>query len=311
MTQQTNNTSIGAKKCGYVAILGAPNAGKSTLTNQLVGEKVSIISKKVQTTRTKILGIAMHQTSQIILVDTPGIFKPSRSLEKAMVNCAWDAKKNADVIIVLVDATKKQFSTPFDILNKLRETKTKQPILLVLNKIDRLDRQQLLPIVEQFSDFKDIIKDTFMISALKGDEVDLLKNYLANHLPENEWLYPEDQLSNLPQKLWASEITREQLYLMLSHELPYETHVETEKWEQFDNGSIKINQVIYVARDSQKKIILGNKGDMIKKIGMKARQELQYHMDTKVHLILYVKIVKDWMDKPHLYQNVGLDFTIT
>lgn len=302
--------AIAQTKCGYVVILGAPNAGKSTLTNQMVGEKVTIVSHKVQTTRTRILGVAMHENNQLILVDTPGIFDPKRPLEQAMVSAAWDARKDGDIIIVLVDVTKKKFEIPFKILDQLQNKNNNKPILLVLNKIDQINKGDLLPLIEQFKPYHDIITDTFMISALNGQGVFELKQYLAKIVPENPWFFPEDQLSNLPQRLWASEITREQLYVMLHHELPYETHVETEAWEQFDNGSVKINQVIYVARDSQKKILLGKQGSTIKAIGMRARHELSDALGQKVHLVLYVKIVKDWMNRPHLYQNIGLDFNL-
>lgn len=290
-------------RCGFIAILGAPNAGKSTLINQLVGSKVTIVSSKVQTTRQRILGITVQGESQLILVDTPGIFSPQKRLERAMVRAAWDASRDADLIVLIVDVTQKSFSTSFGILEKLGI----QPIILVLNKIDQVKREALLSITTQFQAYPNIAH-TFMISALSGDGVPDLAQFLAQAVPEGPWLYPEDQLTDLPQKLWSAEITREQLFRQLHHELPYNVMVETEAWEEFENGSVKVNQVIYVARDGQKAIVLGKGGHQIKAISSAARHEMAVFLNRPVHLFLHVKVVEDWPNKPALYRLMGLDF---
>lgn len=276
------------KKCGFVAILGAPNAGKSTLVNSLVGTKVSIVTHKVQTTRQRILGIFIEGKTQIILMDTPGIFQPKKALERHMVDTAWQASREADLHCVTYDVTKKQSPEEFHQTIKILENFTK--VILILNKIDRVKKETLFSFLTFFQSYPQIDK-IFMISALSGDGLQDLKDYLQKSLPPGPWLFSEDQLSDLPQRFWASEITREQLFLQLHEELPYETFVETEAWEHFDNGSIKISQVIYVTKEGQKAIILGAKGKKIKSISQKTRQELSRYLGYPVHLFLYVKVI--------------------
>lgn len=290
------------QKCGFVAILGEPNAGKSTLVNQIVGSKVSIVSPKVQTTRRRILGIAIREETQLILMDTPGIFIPRRSLEKTMVKTAYESIQGADCTVLLVDASQRNFEGTHQILENLGQYR---PIILALNKIDLIEPTRLLQIVADLSKYTQIT-DTFMISALQNDGVEDLVRLLVSKMKEGPWHYPEDQLTDLPMRLWAAEITREQLILQLRQELPYETYVETEKWEQFENGSVKINQAVVVARDAQKPIILGKKGQQIKNISMKARLEMEDLLGHPVHLILFVKVKDNWMEKPSLLQDAGI-----
>ncbi|RZI46295.1 GTPase Era [Candidatus Finniella inopinata] len=291
-----------AKRCGFIAVLGQPNAGKSTLVNAFVGSKVSIVSPKVQTTRRRILGLTIHEQTQLIFVDTPGIFTPKRSLEKSMVKTALEARQGADKVLLIVDARQKSFEASFAVLKQLGEH---QSIVLVLNKIDLIDRQRLLAIIQKFQAFPQI-SDTFMISALTGEGVSDLLQWLAVRMPQSPWLYPEDQMTDLPLRLWAAEITREQLVLQLEHELPYETYVETETWENFENGSVKIQQAVVVARLAQKGIILGRQGQRIKAISQRARIEMEKHLGHPVHLFLFVKVTDDWMDKPHLLREAGI-----
>jgi GTP-binding protein Era len=279
-------------RCGFIAILGAPNAGKSTLVNQLVGSKVSIVSNKVQTTRQRILGITIRGLSQLILVDTPGIFAPQKPMERAMVRAAWDANHEADLTVLLVDATQKSLESTFDILRKLED----RPIILVLNKIDQVKKDALLATTAKFQSFANIAH-TFMISALTNDGVNDLAGFLEKVVSISPWLYPEDQITDLPQKLWATEITREQLFIQLHHELPYNTMVETEAWEEFTNGTLKISQVIYVTREGQKAIVLGKGGQQIKAISSAARLEMSTFLNRTVHLFLHVKVVEDWINK--------------
>jgi GTP-binding protein Era len=289
-------------KCGFIAILGAPNAGKSTLVNSIVGGKVSIVSSKVQTTRQRILGIAIRNQTQLILLDTPGIFSPKRRLERAMVKAAWDAGQEADALVLMVDVCD-SLTKAFSILESAKD----RSITLVLNKVDLIEKEKLFNLIEKFQNFSNISR-VFMISALTGDGVEDLVDHLCTLLPEGPWLYPDDHLTDLPQRIWAAEITREQLYHHLHQELPYETMVETENWEEFDNGSVKINQVIYVARDGQKGILLGKKGQKIKDISSSARQELMLHLDRPVHLFLHIKVIEDWMNKRSPYKQMGLEF---
>lgn len=289
-------------KCGFIAILGAPNAGKSTLVNSIVGGKVSIVSSKVQTTRQRILGIAIRNQAQLILLDTPGIFSPKRRLERAMVKAAWDAGQEADALVLMVDVCD-SLTKAFSILESAKD----RSITLVLNKVDLIEKEKLFNLIEKFQNFPNI-SHVFMISALTGDGVEDLVDHLCTVLPEGPWLYPDDHLTDLPQRIWAAEITREQLYHHLHQELPYETMVETENWEEFDNGSVKINQVIYVARDGQKGILLGKKGQKIKDISSSARQELMLHLDRPVHLFLHIKVIEDWMNKRSPYKQMGLEF---
>ncbi len=299
---QPTNSSM---RCGFIAILGAPNAGKSTLINQLVGSKVTIVSSKVQTTRQRILGIAIQGDSQLILVDTPGIFAPQKRLERAMVQAAWEASRDADLTTLIVDVSQKSLASAFTILEKLGN----RPVILVLNKIDQVKPTALLEITAKFQNFKNITQ-TFMVSALTGDGVTDFAHFLAQEVPTGPWLYPEDQLTDMPQKLWAAEITREQLFLQLHHELPYNTMVETEAWEEFTNGTVKVNQVIYVSREGQKAIVLGKGGHQIKTISSAARQEMCVLLNRTVHLFLHVKVVEDWTNKPAMYRLMGLDFNV-
>jgi GTP-binding protein Era len=292
-------------KCGFVAVVGAPNAGKSTLINHLVGSKVTIVSPKVQTTRNRILGVALEKETQIILIDTPGIFSsPQKRFERAMVRSAWDSLKDADGIMVVIDVNRKTFEEAETILEYLETYK--QKIVLVLNKIDLIPRDELLSLAEKFA--RPFIDQIFMISALKGDGVQDIKSYWEKALPEGPWLFPEDQLSDLPLKLWAAEITREEIFHRLHEELPYSIWVETESWEELENKSIKINQVIYVQKESQRPIVLGRGGVQIKAIGQAARKQMSQAMECSIHLFLHVKVKKGWMDDPRFYGKIGLSF---
>ena len=291
------------KKFGFIAVVGEPNAGKSTLINQLVGQKVSIVSSKVQTTRQRILGIAISGEAQLVLIDTPGIFAPKKRLDRAMVASAWDAGKDADQIILIVDASQKSQARSLEILKRLEHRK----VILALNKVDAVDKAKLLKMAQQYHAHENV-SETFMISALTGDGVPDLMTHLVKETPEGIWMFPEDEITDMPQRLWAAEITREQLYHQLYQELPYETFIETELWEEFDNGDVKINQVIYVNRDGQKSIILGKRGVKIKEISQAARTELATLLGRKVHLYLYVKVAENWSEKSSFYRNMGLDF---
>ena len=294
------------QKCCVVAVLGLPNAGKSTLVNTLVGSKVSIVSPKVQTTRALIKGIAIAQQSQIIFLDTPGIFQPKKHLEKAIVETAWQALDGVDFIILVVDATKSYKTLKDQIFKVLEQKHENKNVILVLNKIDKIKKERLLEISQKLNDSFSF-PATFMISALKGNGTNDLLQYFCDHSPEGSWLYPEDQISDMPLRSLAAEITREKLFLKLHQELPYELTVETELWENFDNGSVKISQIIYVNRKGHKSIVLGKKGEMIKKIGQEAREELKEILGTEVHLKLFVKVQKNWMEDPERLSLWGLD----
>jgi GTP-binding protein Era len=295
----TNNT----KKCGFVAVLGQPNAGKSTLVNRLVGSKVSIVSPKVQTTRRRILGITIHKETQLILIDTPGIFAPSKALETNMVKAALDASGEGDLNLLLIDVKKRTFGGDFKIIEGMSK---RIPLWIALNKVDLIPPQQLLEIAQTFQEKFPHIERFFMISAKTGSGTDLLLEALSSYMPTMPWMYEEDQLTDMPLRLWAAEITREQLVLQLQQELPYETYVETEQWETFDNGSVKIGQKIVVARSGQKGIILGKNGAQIKAISQKARQELEKHLGHKVHLFVFVKVTENWMEKPASLKDAGI-----
>jgi GTP-binding protein Era len=293
-------------RCGFVALVGAPNSGKSTLLNALVGAKLSIVSPKVQTTRSRVLGIATEGDSQILYVDTPGIFTPKRRLDRAMVAAAWQGAGDADMVVLLNDASRK--SVDEDTANIVARLKQAgRQAILVLNKIDQVARERLLTRTAELHE-SGIFTEVFMISALTGDGVDDLRRAIAARVPEGPWLYPGDQLSDMPLRLLASEITREKLFLQLHDELPYETTVETESWEEFENGSVKVSQVVYVARDSQKGIVLGKAGKRIKEIGAASRTELEEFLGRRVHLMLFVKVREDWADDPERYRDLGLDF---
>jgi len=293
------------KQAGFISIVGAPNVGKSTLINRLVGTKVSIVSPKVQTTRTRVLGIRMEGAAQVIFVDTPGIFAPRRRLDRAMVAAAWSGAEDADEILLLIDCARGIDGDTRSILERLKEAGRKA--YLVLNKIDLVKKPQLLELSQDLNELG-LFDETFMISAETGDGVDELIGVLASRLPVGERLFPEDQLSDMPSRLLAAEITREKLYLQLRQELPYAATVETDTWTNKDDGSIRIEQTIYVERPTQKAIVLGKGGKRIKTLGAAARQELEEIFETRVHLFLFVKVRGKWGDDPERYRDWGLDF---
>lgn len=294
------------QKCAFIALLGAPNAGKSTLLNQLVGSKVSIVSPKVQTTRSAITGIAIEGDAQLVFIDTPGIFSPNvkHTLERAMVQAAWNRVGECDILAVLVDAKKGIQEDTHLIIKGLNERK--KTALLILNKIDIIEREKLLALASTLSQ-TGVFSEVFMVSALKGDGVEDVKRYIANHAPEGPWMYPEDQISTAPMRFVASEVTREKLFHRLHEELPYSITVETEQYEEAKDGSIKIHQAIYVQRENHKKIVIGKNGANIKHIGQVARKELEFMLGCKVHLFLFVKVRENWVDNPAAYQYMGLD----
>lgn len=298
---------IEQRRCGFVAIVGAPNAGKSTLVNRLVGTKVSIVSPKVQTTRTRVLGIALveEEGAQVIFIDTPGIFKPKLRLERAMVRAAWSGAADADMVALVVDAKKGYDEEVEAILASLKEAGRRA--ILVLNKIDLVKRDQLLGLTAKLTE-SGIIDDVFMISAEKGDGTGDLLRHCAARLPEGPWHFPEDEVSDMPQLMLACEIVREQLFNRLHQELPYAALVEGEKWEERDDGSVRIDLVIYVRRDGQKAIVLGKGGAQIKAIGAAARQELEKLLERPVHLFLFVKVREDWPDDRQRYNDMGLEY---
>ncbi|MCU0884520.1 MAG: GTPase Era [Beijerinckiaceae bacterium] len=293
-------------RAGFVALIGAPNAGKSTLLNQLVGAKVSIVSRKVQTTRTQVRGIAMAGSSQIVFVDTPGIFRPKRRLDRAMVTSAWGGATDADLVGVLIDVGKHRDAETLELLARLAEIP--QPKFLVLNKVDTLkDKEALLGISTGLNE-KARFETTFMISALSGSGVRAMLDWLAQRVPAGPWLYPEDQMSDAPLRFLAAEITREKLYERLHDELPYRSTVETESWVQKPDGSVRIEQTIFVERESQRKIVLGKNGATIKAIGQSARHDIAEAAEAKVHLFLFVKVREDWGNDPARYREMGLEF---
>ena len=303
MTAQDTTT-----RCGMVGIIGAPNAGKSTLVNRLVGSKITIVSPKVQTTRTRVMGILTEGAVQIVLLDTPGIFKPKRRLDRAMVQAAWHGARDADAVLLLVDIGKGRINDETRaIIQRLNEQKRR--VALVLNKIDMLERERLLALTAELNAMGDF-SDVYMISALKGDGVEKLKKDLAARMPEGPWLFGEDQLSDMPLRMLAAEITREKIFLQLGDELPYDTTVETEQWEERDDGSAKVSQTIYVRRDSQKAIVLGAGGTRIKKLGQAARLDLEAMLDRRIHLSLFVKVRDNWGDDPARFNHWGLDFNV-
>jgi GTP-binding protein Era len=295
-----------APRCGFVALVGAPNAGKSTLLNRLVGAKVAIVSPKVQTTRTRITGIAIEGDAQLVFVDTPGIFEPKRRLERSMVAAAWAGAGDADLTCLLVDAASGRLRDDVAQIAE-RLAATGRPLVLLLNKIDQVRRDKLLALAARLNEIA-TFERTFMISALTGDGVEDLMRWLAGRVPEGPWLFPEDQLSDMPMRLAAAEVTREKLFWFLHEELPYSVAVETETWQEFEDGSVKIGQVIYVQRDSQKGIVLGRGGAMIRRIGKAAREELAEILERPVHLSLFVKVRENWIDDPDRYREWGLDF---
>ena len=293
--------------CGFVAVLGAPNAGKSTLINDWVGAKVSIVSSKAQTTRSLIKGIAIHNDAQVILLDTPGIFKPKKRLEKAMVAAAWQGEAEADMLVLVVDASRKKLGQETNmILDKLVKQEEKRPCILVLNKVDKAAKEELLLKAKELND-RFPFSASFMISALKKNGSNDVLEYIADHLPESEWHYPEDQISDLPMRLLAAEITREKCFHKLHEELPYGLTVETENWEEFKDGSVKISQIVYVGRESHKGIVLGKAGKQVKEIGALSRAELEEILERRVHLKIFVKVQESWQDDPEKYLIWGLD----
>jgi GTPase len=293
------------RRCGYVALVGAPNAGKSTLLNLLVGTKLSIVTPKVQTTRSRVLGIALKGEAQLIFIDTPGIFTPKRRLDRAMVAAAWAGAGDADIVVVLVDAARGVDDDTRGILERLKATQRRR--VLALNKVDLVKCERLLPLAGELAPLCDFER-VFMISSTAGDGTADLAAFLAGAVPEAPWLYPEDQLTDLPQRLLAAEITREQLYLQLHQELPYAAAVETEQWEERADGSVKISQVIHVQRDGQKAIVLGKGGAQVKNIGAAARAELEKLLERRVHLFLFVRVTPEWADDRERFQAMGLDY---
>lgn len=295
----------GKTRFGFVALIGVPNTGKSTLTNQMVGTKVSIVTHKVQTTRARLRAIVMSGRTQIVLVDTPGIFAPRRTLDRAMTNAAWESAKNSDIAVLILDATKPV--EPFCSEVQEHVNHLPDPIVVAINKIDRLKKNELLRVAERARQFVNF-KSLFMISALNGDGVADLTAYLGANLPEGPWLFPEDQIADAPQRQWAAECTREKILLHLHDELPYASTVETTGWKVLRNGSVRIEQTIYVERQSQKKIVLGKGGQTIKRISTEARKEISESLEVPVHLFIFVKVRGNWSEDPERYREMGLDY---
>ena len=293
-------------RCGFVAVLGAPNVGKSTLVNQLVGSKVSIVSPKVQTTRTRVLGIFIDGPAQVVLIDTPGIFAPKRRLDRAMVAAAWSGADDADGSILLIDGSGGGLAADSRRLVE-KFVDTGRSAVLVINKVDVAKKPALLELTARLTE-KGVFSETFMISALTGDGVADLAAYLSAQAREGPWMFPEDQISDMPQRLFAAEITREKVYLQLRQELPYAATVETEAWTENGDGSVRIDQIVYVERKTQKAIVLGKGGSRIKALGEAARKELEEHLDRRVHLFLFVRVRDRWGDDPERYRDWGLDF---
>ncbi len=294
-------------RCGFVALIGEPNAGKSTLLNRMVGAKVSIVTHKVQTTRARIRGIAIKDDAQIVFVDTPGLFRPRRRLDRAMVTAAWSGAADADMVVLLIEAHRGITKGVEAILESLAERTDNRPVALAINKIDRVQADTLLALSGEMNK-RFGFSETFMISAEKGHGVEDLKTWLAGELPEGPWLYPEEQIADAPLRMLAAEITREKLTLRLHQELPYQLTVETENWQDRKDGSVRIDQIVYVMRDGHKGITLGPKGETIKAVSMAARQELKEFLDREVHLFLQVKVRPKWLEEPERYSEMGLDF---
>lgn len=294
-------------RAGFIALIGEPNAGKSTLTNRMVGAKVSIVTHKVQTTRARIRGVAMHGDAQLVFVDTPGLFRPRRRLDRAMVAAAWGGAADADIIVLLIEAHRGVTEGVERILEGLTEIAQGRTVALAINKIDRVKAEVLLALSEDLN-VRYAFSNTFMISAEKGYGVDDLRQWLSTELPEGPWLYPEDQIADLPMRMIASEITREKLTLRLHQELPYQLTVETESWQEREDGSARVDQVVYVSRDGHKGIVLGNKGETIKAVGQTARVELEEFLGRRIHLFLQVKVREKWQEEAERYSQMGLDF---
>ncbi|MHB0768228.1 GTPase Era [Bradyrhizobium sp. 5.13L] len=305
MTAEASDKAPAATRCGFVALIGAPNVGKSTLVNALVGAKVTIVSRKVQTTRALIRGIVIENNAQIILVDTPGIFLPKRRLDRAMVSTAWSGAHDADLVCVLLDAKTGIDEEAEAILAKAASVNHEK--ILVINKVDLVQREKLLALAQAANERMKFAR-TFMISAISGDGVDDIRKTLAEMVPPGPFLYPEDQMSDAPMRQLAAEITREKIYQKLHQELPYQSTVETDKWEERKDKSVRIEQTIFVERESQRKIVLGKGGATIKSIGADSRKELMQILDVPVHLFLFVKVRENWGDDPDRYREMGLDF---
>ena len=296
------------RRAGFVALIGEPNAGKSTLLNRMVGAKVSIVTHKVQTTRARIRGVMIRGAAQIVFVDTPGLFAPRRRLDRAMVAAAWGGASDADVVVLLVEAHRGLTDGVRAILDRLREAPPAGPLILAINKIDRVEAPRLLTLTAEITAAHPGFAEVFMISAEKGRGTDDLADWLAGALPEGPWLYPEDQIADLPLRVLAAETTREKLTLRLHQELPYQLTVETEAWEERKDGSVRIDQVVYVARDGHKGIVLGNGGETVKAVGQAARAELESFLERRVHLFLQVKVRPKWLDEADRFEAMGLDF---
>ena len=303
-----NKPAAAGSRCGFTAVIGAPNAGKSTLVNALVGAKVSIVTHKAQTTRARLRGIAIAGESQIVLVDTPGIFTPKRRLDRAMVETAWTEAREGDVAILVVDAVRGFDDLAEPILKHASDIKI--PLVLALNKVDKIDKAKLLSLAAEASE-RLSLERLFMISALSGDGVDDLKSYLAERMPAGPWLFPQDQIADAPLRQWAAEITREKMFMRLHEEIPYSSTVETTDWKERKDGSVRIDQTIFVERESQRKIVLGAKGQAIKQISMEARHEIAAGIESPVHLFLFVKVRENWGDDPERYREMGLEFPKT
>ncbi len=294
-------------RCGFIALIGEPNAGKSTLLNRMVGAKVSIVTHKVQTTRARIRGVALEGDAQLVFVDTPGLFRPRRRLDRAMVAAAWGGAADADIVVLMVEAHRGVTAGVKAILESLNERTDNAKIALAINKIDKVPTEKLLALTKELNESFDFM-ETFMISAEKGHGCEDLRAWLAKELPEGPWLYPEDQIADLPLRMIAAEMTREKLTLRLHQELPYQLTVETENWEERKDGSAKIDQLIYVMRDGHKGIVLGNKGETIKAVSKAAREELEEFLGRRVHLFLQVKVRPNWLEDAERYSEMGLDF---
>lgn len=307
---RTTPPAGGQSRCGFVALLGEPNAGKSTLMNRTVGAKVSIVTHKVQTTRARIRGVAIEGDAQIVFVDTPGIFEPRRRLDKAMVAAAWAGVADADVVVLLVEAQKGVTPGVRRIIEGLRNLPGRRPVAVAINKIDRVRPETLLSLAAELNELYPFEK-TFMISAEKGSGVEDLRAWLADKMPAGPWLYPEDQIADLPLRMMAAEITREKCLLRLHEELPYQLTVETENWEERRDGSVRIDQVIYVAREGHKGIVLGHRGETIKAISRAAREELEAFLGRRVHLFVRVAARERWQEEAERYAEMGLDFRDT
>ncbi|MDO5756736.1 MAG: GTPase Era [Rhodobacterales bacterium] len=294
-------------RAGFVALIGEPNAGKSTLLNRMVGAKVSIVTHKVQTTRARIRGVAVEGDVQLVFVDTPGLFKPRRRLDRAMVAAAWGGAADADVVVLMIEAHRGITEGVERILENLGDVTKGRKVALAINKIDRVQSPVLLALTKDMND-RFPFDETYMISAEKGHGTDTLRSWLASQMPEGPWLYPEDQIADLPLRMIAAEITREKLTLRLHQELPYQLTVETENWEERADGSARIDQLIYVMRDGHKGIVLGHKGETIKSVGAAARAELEEFLGRRVHLFLQIKVRPNWLEEAERYSEMGLNF---